>query len=75
MAPARTRTADKPLVLVTGAAGDIGSALSAALRREYRVVGLDRVAPDHDHTGDQSDWVTIDLTDDASVTNALAEVR
>lgn len=34
--------ADKPIVLITGAAGDVGSALSEALAADYRVVGLDR---------------------------------
>src|SRR5687767_7177970 len=32
----------KPLVLVTGSAGYIGTALVRALTSEYRVVGLDR---------------------------------
>jgi nucleoside-diphosphate-sugar epimerase len=35
-------TQDKPIVLVTGAAGDVGSALIEALAPDYRVVGLDR---------------------------------
>ena len=34
--------ADKPIVLITGAAGDIGSALAEALAHDYTVVGLDR---------------------------------
>ena len=33
---------DKPLVLITGAAGNIGRPLARALDGRYRVVGLDR---------------------------------
>ncbi|MBI5278137.1 MAG: NAD-dependent epimerase/dehydratase family protein [Burkholderiales bacterium] len=34
--------ATKPIVLLTGAAGDLGSALAGNLQRDYIVVGLDR---------------------------------
>jgi len=34
--------ATKPIVLLTGAAGDLGSALAGNLQRDYTVVGLDR---------------------------------
>lgn len=32
----------KPLVVITGAAGNIGQALTFALKKNYRVIGLDR---------------------------------
>ncbi|NJR80689.1 NAD-dependent epimerase/dehydratase family protein [Sphingomonas corticis] len=35
---------DAPIVIVTGASGNLGRAISSALSREYRVVGLDRNA-------------------------------
>lgn len=63
---------DKPIVLITGIAGDIGSALGGALKRDYRVVGLDRQAP---RSGDADyAFLKADLTDDASVAAALREV-
>ena len=56
----------QPIVLITGIAGDIGSALAGALSQRYHVVGLDRDAPEGDH-----DFFQVDLTDEASVTGAL----
>ena len=32
----------KPIVLITGAAGNIGRSLARALASDYRVVGIDR---------------------------------
>ncbi|MDP3748826.1 MAG: NAD-dependent epimerase/dehydratase family protein, partial [Phenylobacterium sp.] len=57
---------EEPIVLITGAAGNIGGALGAALRRRYRVVGMDR-------EGAKADFplVSIDLTDDGSVAQAF----
>lgn len=62
--------ADKPIVLVTGVAGDIGSALAATLADGYRVVGLDRVAPKGD-----LDWLEIDFSSDESVASAMRRFR
>ena len=61
---------EKPLVLITGAAGDIGRALSESLASAYTVVGLDR-------PGKQASipLIAADLGSDASVANALREVR
>ncbi|MGH8178315.1 MAG: NAD-dependent epimerase/dehydratase family protein [Steroidobacter sp.] len=61
----------KPLVVITGAAGDIGSSLAAALAPGYTVVGLDR------EQGGEGDGaiITADLTSDESVGNALQQVR
>lgn len=57
----------RPLVILTGAAGNIGRALAAALGNDYRVAGLDI-------RGDE-DWITeCDLTSRHSVRNALREV-
>ena len=61
---------EKPLVLITGAAGDIGRALSESLAPDYTVVGLDR-------PGKQAPiaLIAVDLGDDASVEKSLQEVR
>ncbi len=34
----------RPVVLITGAAGNLGCSLGEALARDYRIVGLDRSA-------------------------------
>lgn len=58
----------KPIVLITGAAGDIGSALSRALERDYTVVGLDR-------RGKKAaiPLIGVDLTSAESIDKALGE--
>jgi nucleoside-diphosphate-sugar epimerase len=60
----------KPIVLITGAAGNIGRSLGEALGETYQVVGLDRA-------GKQAPFplVGIDFTDQESVDGALEEVR
>ena len=60
----------KPIVLITGAAGNIGRELAAALAVSYRVVGLDR-------PGSTADFPLIDgdLSDDESVANAVDTFR
>src|SRR3989337_3328084 len=60
----------KPIVLITGAAGNIGRSLAAALKDAYRVVGLDR--PDS-----KADFplIEVDLASDESVRSALGRVR
>ena len=70
MTDATAAASDRPLVLITGAAGNIGRSLASALGRRYRVVGLDR-------GDDKADFPLIeaDLTDDASVRAALDRVR
>jgi nucleoside-diphosphate-sugar epimerase len=63
-------TALKPLVVITGAAGDIGSALAEALAHDYTLVGLDR-------PGKKASipLIPVDLTSGESVEHALARLR
>ena len=63
---------DKPVVLMTGASGLIGSRLAAAIAPFYRVVGLDLKPPEED-VG--LEFVESDMTRDASVERALDRVR
>ncbi len=60
----------KPLVVITGAAGNIGRSLASALSDAYTVVGLDR-------GNDEADFplFDVDLTDDMAVERAFAQVR
>lgn len=55
----------KPLVLITGSAGLIGTRLVAELVAHYRVIGLDMKQPPRIPAG--SDWLECDLTSDSSV--------
>lgn len=61
---------EKPLLIITGAAGNLGRSLAAAFEAEYRVVGLDRAGK-----GDSFPLVTVDLASDQSVDDALSHVR
>jgi nucleoside-diphosphate-sugar epimerase/uncharacterized membrane protein len=60
----------KPIVLVTGAAGDVGTSVAAALADDYTVVGLDQ-------PGKQAGFelLAADLSSGESVERALAQVR
>lgn len=62
--------AQKPIVLITGAAGNIGTSLAAILDDSYQIVGLDR-------PGSKADFPLIeaDLGDDKSVERAMADFR
>src|SRR5687767_2286551 len=62
--------ADKPLVLITGAAGDIGSALAEALARDYTIVGLDRPGKTA-----KLPLIAVDLSSGESVERALTQFR
>jgi nucleoside-diphosphate-sugar epimerase len=59
-------------VLVTGSTGLIGSRVVKALRKSYRVVGLDVKPPNKATPG--TDFVTCDLTKTASVAEALRQI-
>ncbi len=61
---------DKPIILMTGAGGGIGSALSRALSDSYRIVGLERDMPEG-----ATDFIECDLADDASVELAFRKLR
>src|SRR5690606_16536530 len=61
---------EKPLVLITGASGKIGTQLTAAFREEYAVVGLDRKpCPGAD------DDIVCDLTSADSLRRGLEDMR
>ena len=71
MADPSTEPARKPIVLMTGATGFLGSALAQALAANYQVVGLDRKPADVPYAAS----IRCDLTSDESVAAALTEVR
>jgi nucleoside-diphosphate-sugar epimerase len=60
----------KPLVLITGAAGNIGRSLAEALADGYRVVGFDRPGAKADVP-----LIEVDFSDDASVGAAFERCR
>jgi len=60
---------DKPVILMTGAAGGIGTRLSRALKDQYQVVGLDL------DCGDAADCYEFDITSKSSIAETLQEIR
>lgn len=61
---------DKQIILITGAAGKIGSRLARAFRKEYTVIGLDQ-KPCADTDGD----LVCDLTDESSIRRGFDTLR
>jgi len=62
-------TANKPLVLVTGAAGKIGTAVVRAIEKDYRVVGMDV-----SKQGAACDVIETDLTSPDAIKLAMGEL-
>lgn len=60
----------RPVVLVTGATGDLGSSICAALDTDYIVVGLD-----HDSEAGERAVIELDVTSEASIDAALQKIR
>jgi nucleoside-diphosphate-sugar epimerase len=63
----------KPVVMVTGSSGLIGSRLADALSDRYEVIGLDVKPPAEG--GEQAAFVECDLTDAESVAEAMRQVK
>ncbi|WP_029547976.1 NAD-dependent epimerase/dehydratase family protein [Sphingobium yanoikuyae] len=61
---------DKPLVIITGATGNLGRSVAAVLSADYRIVGLDLKAETLTFP-----VITVDLASDQSVLDALAQIR
>lgn len=61
--------AGKPLILITGAGGNLGRSLAAALGADYRIVGLDLRASDEPFP-----ILAADLSDEASLARALDQI-
>lgn len=59
----------RPIVLMTGAAGGIGTRLSRAVKDNYEVVGLDL------DCGDVTDCYEFDITSSSSIGEALKRIR
>jgi nucleoside-diphosphate-sugar epimerase len=68
-----TMSSTKPVVMVTGSSGLIGSRLADALADRYQVVGLDVKPPAEG--GEQAAFVECDLTDAESVAEAMRQVK
>ena len=58
---------NKPIVILTGSAGNVGTALGKALQRDYHVIGCDRPGTNCD--------IEMDITSDASVKLAFKKFR
>ena len=60
----------KPIVLITGAAGNIGRSLAAALAGDYSIVGFDQAEEKADFP-----LIAVDLTKDESIDAAMTRFR
>ena len=58
-------------VVITGASGNVGTALLRALPAEHRVVGVVRRPPMQQGVYQRADWCSLDLAED----DAIAELR
>ena len=65
-----TDSDQRPIVLITGATGNLGGSLAATLARNYRIVGLDRQAQGVDFPVFEADFAS-----DASMELALHKFR
>jgi nucleoside-diphosphate-sugar epimerase len=65
--------ARKPIILMTGSSGLIGSQLITALAPYYRIAGLDVKCPEKEVAG--AEWIECDVTKDPSIKQALGTVR
>ena len=61
---------ERPIILITGAGGNLGGTLAAALGRDYRIVGLDRTRRDIGFPIFEADF-----SSDAAVELALTRFR
>lgn len=61
---------DKPVVLITGAAGDVGTALAETISKDYEPVGIDL-----DCAGAACACFECDITDEKSLKSALKKVE
>ncbi|MEX0718709.1 MAG: NAD(P)-dependent oxidoreductase [Planctomycetaceae bacterium] len=71
--PTEQEPGHRPVILITGVSGLIGSRAAEALAEKCRVVGLD-IKPPVD-LPESAHFIEADLTDDASMRRAIAEVR
>jgi nucleoside-diphosphate-sugar epimerase len=67
-----TDRTSKPVILVTGSSGLIGTRIVQEFLRDFTVVGIDRNVPD-EHTGMES--ITCDLTNDDDTRRAMDEIH
>jgi nucleoside-diphosphate-sugar epimerase len=67
-----TNPSSRPVVVITGAAGLIGSSLTAKLAGGYQVVGFDIAEPDK-LPGDAK-FIKCDLTDDSNVAKSISSL-
>ncbi len=64
---------EKPVVIVTGSSGYIGSAVVKKLALHYRVIGFDRGSAPHPPA--EAECICVDVTDQSSIDAAFARVR
>jgi len=63
---------NKPVILITGSSGFIGSALARRLSPHYYIVGIDSTKPDYDPLG--MSHYEVDITSSENMEKTLAEI-
>ena len=69
----KNKSEGRPVILVTGSAGLIGTRVVKAFSSSFSVVGMDLKPPEREISG--TDFIECDLTKDSSVTQALETVK
>jgi UDP-glucose 4-epimerase len=64
---------DKNTVLITGASGFIGTALIARLRKQYYIIGIDKVL--HKDRDSSVLWYKVDISDKKHLNETLREIK
>ncbi|MCK5691656.1 MAG: NAD(P)-dependent oxidoreductase [Bacteroidales bacterium] len=67
----------KPIVVITGASGFIGSAVCVDLAKDFMVIAIDRREPNEQlrRAAPQVIWHIIDIADDQSITKVFARAK
>lgn len=67
------RNSDKPVIIVTGSSGLIGTKIIKKLAKDYRIIGLDRVG--NPYPPIEAECVSFNITSEDSIRMAMERVR
>ena len=70
-----SHSTERPVVVITGAGGLIGSRLVTRLHRAFTVVGIDKNSARDERVEEPIDWYTVDLTIDGAIEEVLGGIR
>ncbi len=70
-----SHSTERPVVVITGAGGLIGSRLVTRLHRDFTVVGIDNDSAQDEGIEEPIDWYNVDLTSDGAIEDIFAGIR